>query len=80
MCTAIAVSVLASGAVALSATNAAAKVPPEDPPGPVTPTSISVPVDDALAEGLQAGASALGGAGVAVGGLWLYRRRRLLAS
>jgi hypothetical protein len=31
--------------------------------------------DDTLTEALQAGASALGGAGVALGGLWLYRRR-----
>ncbi|MFK4085185.1 hypothetical protein ACI2LF_13815 [Kribbella sp. NPDC020789] len=32
--------------------------------------------DDSGAELLQAGASALGGAGSALGGLWLYRRRR----
>ncbi|GAA1599846.1 hypothetical protein GCM10009789_62450 [Kribbella sancticallisti] len=32
--------------------------------------------DDTGVEVIQAGASALGGAGVAVAGLWLYRRRR----
>jgi LPXTG-motif cell wall-anchored protein len=32
--------------------------------------------DDNGVEVLQAGASALGGAGLALGGLWLYRRRR----
>lgn len=31
--------------------------------------------DDSGAEVLQAGASALGGASLALGGLWLYRRR-----
>jgi hypothetical protein len=31
--------------------------------------------DDHGAEVLQAGASALGGAGVAIAGMWLYRRR-----
>jgi len=30
-------------------------------------------------QGVQLGASALGGAGVAFGGMWLYRRRNLLA-
>jgi hypothetical protein len=32
------------------------------------------PSDNTGVEGLQTGASALGGAGLAVGGLWLYRR------
>lgn len=36
--------------------------------------------DDNGAEVLQAGASALGGAAVAFGGMWLYRRRHALAS
>jgi hypothetical protein len=36
--------------------------------------------DDNGVEALQAGASALGGAGLAFGGMWLYRRRQALAS
>jgi hypothetical protein len=36
--------------------------------------------DDNGVEALQAGASALGGAAVAFGGMWLYRRRHALAS
>ncbi len=35
--------------------------------------------DDNTAEALQAGASALGGAGIAFGGIWLFRRRHPLA-
>ena len=35
--------------------------------------------DDNAAEALQASASALGGAAVAFGGMWLYRRRHVLA-
>ena len=45
----------------------AAVVVPE--PGPI------VQVDDNVAEGLQAGASAIGGAGIALAALWAYRRR-----
>jgi hypothetical protein len=41
--------------------------------------SVAVPVDDNAAEALQAGASALGGAGLVLGSLWLYRRRHPLA-
>lgn len=37
------------------------------------------PSDDNAVEAMQAGASALGGAGVAFGGMWLYRRRHVLA-
>jgi hypothetical protein len=40
---------------------------------------VIVPVDDGMTEALQAGASALGGAGLAFGSLWLYRRRHPLA-
>ncbi|WP_165554093.1 hypothetical protein [Kribbella capetownensis] len=32
--------------------------------------------DDSGAEAVQAGASALAGAGLAFGGMWLYRRRQ----
>jgi len=35
----------------------------------------TIAVDDNLAEGLQAGAAALGGAGVSMAALWAYRRR-----
>jgi hypothetical protein len=45
-------------------------------PGP----SITTEVDDALAEGLQAGASAIGGAGIALSALWVYRRRHPLGA
>lgn len=37
-------------------------------------------VDDNWVEAAQAGASALGGAGVALGGRWLYRRRHVRAA
>jgi hypothetical protein len=37
-------------------------------------------VDDAVAEGLQAGASAIGGAGIALSVLWVYRRRHPLGA
>lgn len=40
---------------------------------------VMIPVDDGTTEALQAGAAALGGAGLAFGSLWLYRRRRPLA-
>lgn len=47
------------------------------PPEAMTGQSLS---DDNGVEALQAGASALGGAGLAFGGMWLYRRRQALAS
>lgn len=56
---------------------------PEDPACNVPPlesVTAPSPTDDSGAEVLQAGASALGGAGVAFGGMWLYRRRQVLAS
>ena len=76
---AIAVSALALGAAAFIATEASAQQPPEPRSGDSTaPASVTkrveVPVDDAGVEAVQAGASALGGAGLALGGLWLYRR------
>jgi hypothetical protein len=37
------------------------------------------PPDGYGTEALQVGASALGGAGLAFGGMWLYRRRHLPA-
>jgi hypothetical protein len=84
--TAIAVSALALTAAALGATNAAATHPAENGPLPATvmphdpppAMTIEVPVDDTTAEGLQAGASALGGASIALGAVWIYRRRQQL--
>jgi hypothetical protein len=46
---------------------------------PAKAATVPSPSDDNGAEALQAGASALGGAGLAFGGMWLYRRRHLLA-
>jgi hypothetical protein len=44
---------------------------------PVTAAAVKSPSNDNGVEGLQAGASALGGAGVALGAMWLYRRRQI---
>jgi hypothetical protein len=97
---AIAVSALALGAAALTATEASAQLDPDSGSGYATPdcwyanhpvcevVPAVVPVEGALgeslsddngAEALQAGVSALGGAGLAFGGLWLYRRRQVRA-
>jgi hypothetical protein len=46
---------------------------------PVTTTTSQSRSDDNGVEALQAGASALGGAAVAFGGMWLFRRRHVLA-
>ena len=46
---------------------------------PVKAATVQSRSDDNGAEALQASASALGGAGVAFGGMWLYRRRHVLA-
>ena len=43
---------------------------PTDPTGPTVASGDATGV-----EVLQVGASALGGAGLAIGGMWLYRRR-----
>jgi hypothetical protein len=80
----IAISALAAAVVTATATEASAKVPPEDTSRPATvvphdppPTrTVEIPVDDNSVETLQAGASALGGAGIALAGMWLYRRRQ----
>ncbi|MGY4770005.1 hypothetical protein ACXC9Q_24065 [Kribbella sp. CWNU-51] len=81
ICTLVAVPVLTCGAVIAGASQASAtNVDPEPGahgesfavvpiPGPV------VEVDDTVAEVLQTGAAALGGAGIAVAALWAYRRR-----
>ena len=78
----VAVPVLVCGAVLASTTQASARdIDPEsDHPGSVVvvdqpgPTR-QVQVDDNVAEALQTGAGAVGGAGLVVAGLWLYRRR-----
>jgi hypothetical protein len=46
--------------------------------------TVETPLPPSLSDGdgteaLQMGASALGGAGLAFGGLWLYRRRHVTA-
>ena len=58
--------------------------PDFDPPDQVSPVestgTIAASSHDTGPEVVQAGASALGGAGVACGVMWLYRRRNRLAS
>ncbi|WP_432942146.1 hypothetical protein ACQPXM_35005 [Kribbella sp. CA-253562] len=82
---AVAVPVLALGAIGVGAGAANAKVPDDpttrgNPPGALSgqPVTVEVPVDDGVSEAVQAGASALGGAGIACTALWLYRRRPVL--
>lgn len=89
----LALSLLALGGVALTATEASAMMKdpdrgstrctyPEDPACNVPPletvAATSTPPSTEF-EGAQLGASALGGAGVAFGCMWLYRRRHPLA-
>jgi hypothetical protein len=71
-----------------------ASVAPRDPPAPeynypnydrqyevphAETATLGSGSDDNGVEVLQAGASALGGAAIALGGMWLYRRRHLPA-
>jgi|1186.fasta_scaffold963017_2 hypothetical protein len=83
----IAVPILVCGAATAGAVQASAR--PVDPdyrhrnppvlveqPGP----RVEVPVDDATTEALQTTAGALAGAGLALSGAWLYRRRHPLAA
>jgi hypothetical protein len=44
-----------------------------------TSSTATSPSDDSSFQPAQLGASALGGAGAAFAGMWLYRRRHLLA-
>ena len=56
--------------------------PNYDPKYEVAPVEAAMaqsPSNDDRFEGLRLGASALGGAGVAFSGMWLYRRRQVLA-
>ncbi len=79
--TLVAVPVLTCGAVLAGASQASATdVDPEpgahgERVGVVYVPGPRVEVDDTVAEALQTGAAALGGAGIAVVGLWAYRRR-----
>lgn len=81
----VAVVSVALGAAGLAATEASAQLPDNSGPAVVTPYDpapppiVEVQVDDTVAEVVQVGAAGLGGAGVALGGLWLYRRREVLA-
>lgn len=86
--TAVAASALAMGALALTATEASAivKDPVNDarsgtvvPATAPAPATVEIQVDDGWAEAAQAGASALGGAALAFGALWMYRRRQPVA-
>ena len=80
----IAVPALACGVAVAGASQASAKYDPES--GAAGQAVVVVPesgqtvqVDDNVAEALQAGAAALGGAGIALAALWTYRRRHPLA-
>jgi hypothetical protein len=80
--TIVAVPALVCGALLAGTTQASAReIDPESAyresvvfvpePGPTR----QVQVDDTVAEALQTGAGAVGGAGLVIAGLWLYRRR-----
>jgi len=77
---------LALAPIAFSAAEAAAVTPSEPnrhpgiaPAKPSEPTVIRVPVDDSVVEVIQAGTSAVAGASLALGAMWVYRRRERLA-
>jgi len=91
-CSAVAALALAIGATGLASSEAWARDPdkeiPVEPavvlhdPSPASgPTHQVIPAEPSRTrmEAAQAGASALGGAGVACGVMWLYRRRGRLA-
>ncbi len=81
-----AVPVLTCGIVLVGATQASARrIDPEDGSHGesvvvVHDPGATVKVDDKVAEGLQAGASAIGGAGLALAATWAYRRRHPLGA
>jgi len=81
----VAVPVLAFGALVAGSTQASAR--DVDPDSGYRESVVFVPesgpirqvqVDDNVAEALQTGAGAIGGAGLVVAGLWMYRRRHPL--
>jgi len=74
--TLVAVPVLTCGIALAGATQASAyETYPEDDYRVVAEPGRTIAVDDTLAEALQATASAIGGAGIALSALWAYRRR-----
>lgn len=78
--TLVAVPVLTCGiTVAVASQASAREIYPEgdyrQPVVVVHDPSPTIEVDDNLAEARQAGASAIGGAGIALAALWAYRRR-----
>jgi hypothetical protein len=79
-CTFAALPVLACGIVLAGSTQASAReIDPEaahrDSVVVVHDQGPTIRVDDKVAEALQTGAGAIGGAGIALGALWAYRRR-----
>jgi len=85
--TILALPVLACGAIVAGSAEASARpIDPEsqyrgsvvivDQPGPTR----QVQVDDNVTEAVQTGAGVLGGAGLAMAGIWLYRRSHPLAA
>jgi hypothetical protein len=54
--------------------------PPNYPAYELPAPTASASVDDTATEALQASASALGGASLALAGVWVYRRRRIHAT
>lgn len=82
--TLVAVPALACGVAVAGASQASAKYDPESGAAGQAVVVVHEPgqtvqVDDSVAEVLQAGAGALGGAGLALAALWAYRRRHPLA-
>jgi hypothetical protein len=92
----VAMFTVAMGAMALTATDASARLKDPDPGSgqynhtynypnydptyevpPVQAATAQSTLDDGWVGVVQAGASALGGAGAAFGGMWLYRRHTL---
>lgn len=76
----VALPVLAFGIMAAAASQASARE--IDPEGGsrhvvvvVHDPGTTITVDDNIGEALQAGASAIGGAGIALAAVWAYRRR-----
>jgi hypothetical protein len=60
--------------------NPTCNTPPLEAMTTTSSSTASSPSDDNSFQPAQLGASALGGAGLAFGGMWLYRRRHLLAN
>lgn len=83
---AVAACALTLTTAALGASAAAANHPAENgtvsgalvPHDPPPPRTVEVSVDDTTSEAVQVGASALGGAGIALGAVLFYRRRQVL--